>query len=198
MDNKAKFYDDIYLANPGKWTNAIRDIFAMNSLERYVSNPARMLDYGCGNGHTLDLFSAYWKDTHFSGVDISKIGLKLAAAHVPKGEFFTELPDEKWNVITIMGVAEHFEDIEEELRRIGEHLVPGGYMYVEVPNCLEMSDNPEEGFRRTDNAIGQTEWHLRRETWEAKIDNIGLTVVERITGPNKLVEFIWILRKDSE
>jgi SAM-dependent methyltransferase len=109
-----EFYDDIYRAQPRKWANIDRDYFAFKALSSLVDpdRPGRMLDYGCGNGHTLEFFKTQWLNFRFSGVDISGVALELARGRLPEGEFYTELPSGvSWDVITLMGVAEHFPDV---------------------------------------------------------------------------------------
>ncbi len=51
---QVEFYNGIYRAKPGKWSNIERDYFAFRALQiAGAHNPLRMLDYGCDNGHTL-------------------------------------------------------------------------------------------------------------------------------------------------
>jgi len=196
--NSAEFYDDIYSSRPEKWSNVQRDMFAYKSLRKHCPDPQFILDYGCGNGHTLKyLQDMFPKGLICTGVDISKIALKLAKWNIPRGEFSTSIPIlGSWDIITIMGVAEHFEKPVEQLREIGEHLFDGGLLYLEVPNCL--GDSDDEGFRVTNGGVGQHEWHWKRSTWEKAIDDAGFRVVENLEGDSELWQFIWILTRQRK
>ena len=193
--NDAEFYDDIYRTRPGKWASVQRDIFALKALQEY--KPKSMLDFGCGNGHTLDYFRTQWPKTKYTGVDISEVALKLAQWHVRDGKFFTSMPSRgKWNIITVMGVAEHFENPVAQLREIGKRLTKNGKLYLEVPNCLVDSDT--EGFRQTSlhngNGAGQHEWHWTRSSWEKTIVEANFDIMQRYTGDELAWEFVWILK----
>ena len=193
VDQAAEFYNNIFRSNSKKWSAiANRDVFVFRALSEMISEPASMLDYGCGNGHTIAYFKGRWPNTRYTGVDISDVALEIAKTCVPEAEFYRELPDGTWNVITIMGVAEHFADPGLELKRLGEHL--SGLMYLEIPNCLSYSRNKEEGIRKTHAGSGQKEWHWQRETWERVIDYTGLEIVKRFSGFSPAWEFIWVLR----
>ena len=191
---EVEFYDNIYTSSPRKWTNVDRDYTAFKALSEYVNEPGRMLDYGCGNGHTLAFFWSQWPDTVYTGVDISDVALELTEKRVPGIYSFKELPDGMWDAITIMGVAEHFKAPAAELGYIAKHLSPDGYLYLEVPNCLVYSNGPE-GFRQTAVGSRQQEWHWRRDTWEQVIEEAGLEIVKNFSGSCPAWEYIWILRR---
>ena len=192
---EVEFYDNIYTSSPRKWTNVDRDYTAFKALSEYVNEPGRMLDYGCGNGHTLAFFWSQWPDTVYTGVDISDVALELTEKRVPGIYSFKELPDGMWDAITIMGVAEHFKAPAAELGYIAKHLSPDGYLYLEVPNCLVYSNNGYEGFRQTTAGSWQNEWHWRRDTWEQMIEEAGLEIVKSYTGSVPAWEYIWITRR---
>jgi len=192
--NLVDFYDDIYTRSPRKWTDIERDYNAFTALSEYVSEPGNVLDYGCGNGHTLALFRSQWIDTEYTGVDISEVALDLTEKRVPGVYTFKELRGGEWDVIVIMGVAEHFKAPAAELGYIAKHLSPDGYLYLEVPNCLVYSNGPE-GFRQTAVGSRQHEWHWRRDTWEQVIEEAGLEIVKNFSGSCPAWEYIWILRR---
>ena len=190
-----EFYNDIYTSSPRKWTNVDRDYTAFKALSEYVNEPVSMLDYCCGNGHTLAFFKSQWPDTIYTGVDISDVALELTEKRVPDVYTFRELPDGEWDVIVIMGVAEHFKAPAAELGYVSKHLSPDGYLYLEVPNCLVYSNNGYEGFRQTNVGSGQNEWHWRRDTWEQMIEEAGLEIVKSHSGYVPAWEYIWIVRR---
>lgn len=199
MANDAAFYNDVYLTNPGKWANGntYRDARAFELVSKHINKPARILDFGCGNGHTLEYFHSYWSETEYTGVDISEVALRIAQWHMPDALFATELPEEEWDVILSLGVIEHFIDPEVQLRLLGRHLAPGGHMYIEEPDCLAYSEDKSEGFRVTNGGSGQKEWHWKRETWDNTIRKAGFVIEEYMDVPDDN-KFIWVLRKDSD
>ena len=155
------------------------------------------MDYGCGNGHMLAYIRDFAPENYYYGLDISEVALRLAKAKVKEGTFFTELPDDdvKYDIIIIMGTAEHLEDPQATLLEISKSLADNGIIYLEVPNCLSYSDSNIEGFRKTNQGSDQVEWHLKRSSWENIINYAGLEIIENIKGPSPTYEFIWVLKK---
>lgn len=198
QNSTAEFYDGVFTDNPNKWANVDRDYTAFKLVSAFVREPAIMLDYGCGNGHTLALFNSQWPYTKYVGVDISPVGLEAAKQRLPQGEYYTQMPDGKFDIITIMGVAEHFQNPIEQLRHLSRYLTDNGILYLEVPNCLSYSANKDEGFRTTHEGAGQIEWHWKRETWEAALQAAGYEIVKAFVGPHPYWEFIWVLRKEKD
>lgn len=194
QSSEVEFYNDIYRRDPQKWGRAIeRDVVAFGLVSQEIEEPESMLDYGCGNGHTLAFFKEKWPDTKMAGVDISDVALELAKERVPDGKFSQTIKG-MWDVITIMGVAEHFIDPLQKLHGIGHyHLSDGGIIYLEVPNCLAYSDDKTEGFRKTYKGADQMEWHWKRSTWEDEIKRAGLKISKRYWGLVPAWGFIWIL-----
>ncbi len=190
MENPSDFYDAIYTGDPAKWSKGGRDEIAYWVLKDI--EPKSVLDYGCGNGHALEYLKREWSGAKYTGIDISPVALKLAQAKVPDGEFYEKISNQKWDLITIMGVAEHFENPTWTLYEIAKHLTPGGHIYLEVPNNLSYSPDPNEGWR-ADFGSKQWEWHWKRTTWENAIREAELKIVQSIRGPSPMWEFIWVL-----
>lgn len=192
--NDPTFYDQIYAANPDKWTSEIRNMIAFATLSKYVTSPATLLDIGCGNGHTLRYFKDRWPTTAIFGLDFSEEAIRIAKEKVPEGTFKCGSFEDRIirsQVVTIMGVAEHFKILGASLI----HLKKFGYLfYMECPNCLAYSPTKEMGFRKTDEGADQEEWHLNRPSWEATIKKAGFEILESLKGPSPEFEFIWVLR----
>ena len=197
MVNDREFYNEIYTENPQKWESVLRDIIAFGTTSKYASSPKMMLDIGCGNGHTIGYFADRWVDTEYVGIDLSDVAIAVARMRVPKATF-TRSSLEDWylgwkdvDVIIVMGVAEHFEDLSGSLAILKSL---GAIVYLEVPNCLFMSGSDKEGFRKTKDGADQKEWHLRRETWESHLVEADFEIVESVTGPLRTYEFIWVIK----
>ena len=193
--SRIELYNEIYRERPDKWGRPYRDEFAFDILKKHIQKPGSLLDIGCGNGHTIKYFEERWQDTKYYGIDLSSEAIRLAKENVPDALFtcnefeYAELP--YCDVVTIMGVLEHFIDLDDALHLLK---MSGDLIYVECPNCLEYSDISEEGFRNTYNGVGQVEWHYRRSTWEKHITDAGLEIVESVDGPSVTTEFVWILK----
>ena len=199
MVDLVKQYNAIFQAKPSKWSSPGRDEFAFNAIEKY-GEPANLLDIGCGNGHTLKLFGDKWKGTRLYGIDLSDEAIRLAKENVPQAEFacaffedYKGYAPEMFERITLLGVIEHFPTTSKALAKIRSLLKPGGYVYIEAPNCLQASRDPEESFRVLKNGSGQWEWHLRRQTWEQKIAEAGFKITQSLRGPTAVTEFVWVL-----
>ncbi len=193
-------YNAIYTLNPHKWTSGGRDRYAMNTLYRHIrKEPDSLLDIGCGNGHTLLVFSHGWRKTNLYGIDLSSVAIDIASEAVPEAtlqavSLLDYQPPCKFEVVLAMGVAEHFEDIVANLKKINSMLAVSGLLYLEVPNSLSYSRDKTEGFREQGK---QMEWQLERATWENAIADSGLSIVEALRGPNSFSEFIWILKTED-
>lgn len=187
------FYNKIYRFNPDKWSGGVRDEFAYQALSQF-SEPASLLDFGCGNGHTIRYFMNKWPDTEFYGVDISGVALEIAGKKMPAAKLSNSIDDfSKVNIITMLGVLEHFEDLSD-IQKVTEHISPAGLLYVEVPNCLSYSNSKVEGWRKTTGGTGQTEWHLKRESWERILTKNGLQIVKSLIGKSASWGFCWVLK----
>jgi trans-aconitate methyltransferase len=197
-------YNDIYKEKPDKWTSDGRDNDAWFMLNRILGRaPKTLLDIGCGNGHTIRYFKERWPKTKYLGIDISDEAIGIAKIFMPDldwlcGEIekFSNIPTNTFDVITIMGVAEHFPDIGKKMKYISQFLEPKGVLYLEVPNNLSYSENKEEGFRAS---LGgnQKEWHLTKESWNKILEEVGLVTYITRTYVDPFPVFIWILQKSQ-
>ncbi|MFA5378092.1 MAG: class I SAM-dependent methyltransferase [Dehalococcoidia bacterium] len=195
-------YNDIYKEKPDKWTSNGRDNDAWFMLDRILGKaPKTLLDIGCGNGHTIKYFSDRWKTTRYTGLDISDEAIEIAKSIIPDvlylcGEIEEVQIDCNYDVITILGTAEHFPDIGKKMKYISQFLEPKGVLYLEVPNNLSYSENKEEGFRVS---LGgnQKEWHLTKESWNKILEEAGLVTYITRTYVDPFPIFIWILQKSQ-
>ena len=195
MVSEVELYNAIYTDNPHKWAADMRNMVAFSILSAHTYMPEVFLDIGCGNGHTIEYFHKRWLDTEYVGLDLSDVAIELARKRVPDAFFtcsrFEDAHLPYADVVVIMGVLEHFENLDVALQYLK---TSGDVIYVECPNCLGYSDSRVEGFRQTHKGAGQNEWHLRRDTWEKRLTRAGFKIVESIQGFSAPTEFIWVLR----
>ncbi len=209
MDQLKGDYDGFYRRDPLRWDDIEKDMYALDIINLYLwgtkqGAPKAILDVGCGSGHTMEYFSALWLQTKMCGLDLSETAIEFAKKRVPKGHFIADSLEnvalrDRFEVITAMGVLEHFSEPARALVKIRELLSPNGIVYVEVPNCISYSGSKRfEGFRPSITKNKQWEWHLFRKSWEEIIRSSGLCINLTIVGPRPSIEFIWILAKQKE
>ena len=194
-------YNKLYAENPNKWSSEDHNKMIFRYMSKY-GEPKNLLEIGCGIGHTLKFFCNKWPDVPCTGLDFSCIAIDICRKNIPQAEFtcidvMEYKPSSKFEMILLVGVVEHFDNPAEKLEYIYEKLLKSkGTMYMEVPNCLSYTHAPkEEGLFRILHGTRQLEWHYKRETWEQIIKDSGFEILEKITGPQKHNEFIWILTK---
>jgi SAM-dependent methyltransferase len=107
---------------------------------------ARVLDIGCGYGHTSAELASLARDV--VGVEpngpLAEHAAKLAETHAPPFSFraagieaLGEGADtESFDVVVLDNVLEHLEDQRGALERVSKCLRPGGVAYILVPNKL--------------------------------------------------------------
>ncbi len=109
------------------------------SLELCGQNVDRwaVLDVGCGDGHTLDLYKRH-SGVDTSGVDFNLKALELARANghnVYNGSFEdADLPLERFDLVTATHVIEHVQDPKQFLLKAHAILKDGGVLWLETPN----------------------------------------------------------------
>ena len=117
-------------------------IYLGDPLDRLIAsrnwkNPARALDYGCGNGWFANWMSQKGFDT--AGVDISPSGIEQARIAFPHVAFTTDVSPESlarlgpFDLITSIEVIAHCYKPAEELARIRAVLRPGGIFILSTP-----------------------------------------------------------------
>lgn len=104
----------------------------------------RILDLGCGNGHsTLQLMRAIACETA-TGVDISETSLRLGRENLPLDKVklvcadvhHLPFPDASFDLVTSHAMVEHLIDAGEALDEMDRVLAPGGTLVVSAPNML--------------------------------------------------------------
>jgi SAM-dependent methyltransferase len=138
----ATFYDTLYESKPDAWKDlAGRGVVFLNYIGTLIStfNPARYLDIGCGQGFLLNAVSA----SETFGIDISRKAIE-GARHRTNARLclgiIEELPfpNDFFDVVTGMGVMEHFLDSATATQEVARVLRKGGYyiLLIYVPISL--------------------------------------------------------------
>lgn len=101
------------------------------------SSDLAILDIGCGDGHTIDLYKRHPGVATY-GVDFNLNALAVARANghsVFEGAFETaDLPRKKFDLVTATHVIEHVSDPHQFLLKVHEVLAPSGILWLETPN----------------------------------------------------------------
>lgn len=126
---------------PGSPVPRLAELHAINEQRiariEQIRPAGRLLDIGCGRGHFLR--TARDHGYRVAGVDVSERAVRYARsafgldASVETLDGLVARPD-RFEVLTLWHVLEHFADPFEALRKMRLLLVPGGVLFVEVPN----------------------------------------------------------------
>lgn len=113
--------------------------------------PIRLMDFGCGDGEMLAAAKVLGMEA--IGIDIS-----ATRAHAARGAGALVLPDlatfdakggGKVHAVVLSQVLEHVSDPVGLLRAIAPRMVPGGVLFVAVPNCSGLTVPRDfDGFHR--------------------------------------------------
>ena len=115
--------DRVYLRNQRQRLATARKVVI--HLRRF-SHQGRLLDVGCATGDFLSVAQEYFK---VEGVEISKWAADIARSNgfiVHNSELSSIEASEPYDVVTLWGVIEHFEEPAREVRNIGRLLRSGG------------------------------------------------------------------------
>ncbi|MFL5619255.1 MAG: methyltransferase domain-containing protein [Gemmatimonadaceae bacterium] len=118
----------------------------------FISRPdARILDVGCATGRLLALL----RDKGFPNVHGLDPSPSCAAAagrlyDIPvRTTTLSHLHEsgESFDVVILVGVLEHINDLDTALREVHDVLSPQGIVYAEVPDALTFADWPNAPFQ---------------------------------------------------
>ncbi|MBI2862552.1 MAG: class I SAM-dependent methyltransferase [Chloroflexi bacterium] len=107
-------------------------------LNRWLPNPTRILEVGCGNGNVLRAMRQRLEaDVLLVGLDIYQEGLKNAATLVSaewiQGDALALPFGEVFDVVGLFDVLEHLPDDRSALMSVHEVMRPGGLVFLTVP-----------------------------------------------------------------
>jgi SAM-dependent methyltransferase len=125
--NYKSVVDGEYLSREEAHILTARNVIAV--IRKYIPG-GRLLDIGCATGDFLSVAREYYAA---EGLELSEWSSDIA-----KRRGFTvhtctisELPEEeKYDIVTLWGVIEHFESPAQEIEKISRIVRPGGYVFL--------------------------------------------------------------------
>lgn len=111
----------------------------------HVTAPAgRVLDIGCGKGSFLRSFKAAKSGWQYVGIEPSRDEAAIArrdpSFEIHEGMFgAVPLDANSFDLVAIMHVLEHVSRPADVVRQMAEVIKPGGLLFVEVPNTLDLN-----------------------------------------------------------
>ncbi|MEL6485898.1 MAG: class I SAM-dependent methyltransferase [Pseudomonadota bacterium] len=122
-------------------SHAVERILQLERLTRGLrgSDPLRVLDFGCGEGHFLAAAAAFRCEC---------VGVEFSAAREKTKviDFFGNLDQVEeeyglshFHAVTLFQVLEHLSEPLSVLKELRKHIVDGGVLILETPNCVGVS-----------------------------------------------------------
>lgn len=113
-------------------------------LRSLKGNPRRVLDLGCGPGHTTELLASRYPSAELVALDLSESFAAQARARVPTarvivGDVTAPLPGE-FDIVYSRFLLSHLPDIEGTVARWCCAVAPGGLLVLEEPESIVAVD----------------------------------------------------------
>lgn len=110
-------------------------------IKNQVGSGLKLLDCGCATGGFVKVaieegFDADGLEYSHGAVAYAEehLGLKLIQGKVENAP----IPDNEYDVVTLLHIVEHFPDPIQALREIRRILKPGGVLFIETPSFLKL------------------------------------------------------------
>ncbi|MDT8445858.1 MAG: class I SAM-dependent methyltransferase [bacterium] len=110
-----------------------------------IPEGAKMVDFGCGDGHVASLYKAV-KNCDLSGLEMSSQAAELACQKGIKAQQWDlnqtpyPLEDASFEVVSAVDVIEHLINPFSLLREAFRVLQPGGKLVIQVPNFARLDN----------------------------------------------------------
>ena len=136
-----QLYQEMYEIEEKHWwfVGRRKILFDITKLEvGKAGKIGKVLDIGCGTGFNAKWLGEMGERGEVYAVEMSDEAIGLAKKRMPnlkviKGEFPNFKTNERFDLITLFDVLEHFEGDIEAMGKIKEMLNPGGYVVFSVP-----------------------------------------------------------------
>ncbi|MEZ6047568.1 MAG: class I SAM-dependent methyltransferase [Planctomycetaceae bacterium] len=118
----------------------------LKQASKSFSEPMKILDLGCGEGHITQLILKEFPGSEMTGLDYSLTAIKYAQAHFPEIDFCVgdayEGPyaEGYFDVVVCNNLWEHVPDPMHLLREMKKFLKPGGYIIMSTPSRYRLSN----------------------------------------------------------
>ena len=102
---------------------------------KYVEEPMRVLDFGCGTGDFL--LAAKKRGWLTLGVEPNAGANTLAQQKgltICDKDYLASMPEDSFDVITLWHVLEHLPDLDDHIKLFKKLLKPTGVLFIAVPN----------------------------------------------------------------
>lgn len=138
IDSYANLEDEAYLSEDN--SRAINAHLSLQFIKKFKKT-GRLLDVGCFTGHILNAARLNFDTT---GVEPSRWAAAMAREKfkltVFDGAFGdVDLPEEHFDVVSMVDVIEHFSNPLQYLQKAGSVLRKDGVLYIVTPNILSLS-----------------------------------------------------------
>jgi 2-polyprenyl-3-methyl-5-hydroxy-6-metoxy-1,4-benzoquinol methylase len=183
QDLNRYYQSEHYVSHTSKATNLtnrlyllVRSFTLKNKLSLVNKNCIRgaLLDYGCGTGDFLNILSE--DDWTVFGIEPSLQAREIALSNNPNiFESIEDLPNEKFNAITLWHVLEHVSEPNFLLKQLQERLYNNGRIFIAVPNFNSHdAKHYEKHWAGLD--VPRHLWHFSTKAMENLLQNNGLKI----------------------
>lgn len=157
----------------------------------------KVLEIGCYDGYLLNKFEEEGWDVY--GIDPSDVTAQIVNSYeegkIVNG-FFDEnsFEDKQFDMIVFRNLLEHIYDLETFLKSVSKKLVPGGHVFIDVPNVKKYSNVGGMGC-----FFHQHISYFSIESLTTLLNQCGFAVEESFEGsPNMFVYAKWIDKINKE
>lgn len=145
FDNCANTYENLLQENIGRYgkdTSYYSEYKIKLIQKNSISNPDKILDFGCGIGLNIPFLQDCFADSEITGCDISEKSIVLARENNPAAEFFILKEilthHKQFDLILLTNVLHHVEPQHRNdvFQQIYSLLQPGGEVFIFEHNPL--------------------------------------------------------------